>query len=246
MADQVALRDDVTCTGGLTVTGTLTSWAFAAVDVTVEGLLRNEGTITDGAHPVRLAALDDIDNQGVVSCAAVVIAGTEDQRVGIGAGLDVGTFEILSHLGGDTFQWYRDGEPLAGATGPVLVLDGVDLADLGTYQCVSDGLWSRSVEISESLATTAAPAVSPLTLAPSHPNPFNPATTLRFSLPRATEVRLAVYDVAGREVARLVDGLRPAGEHTVLWQPRGLASGTYLYRLRAGDSVLTGRATLLK
>ena len=52
--------------------------------------------------------------------------------------------------------------------------------------------------------------------------------TLRFSLARAMDVRLRVYDITGREVVTLADGARGAGEHVVRWDARGVASGAYL------------------
>ena len=79
-----------------------------------------------------------------------------------------------------------------------------------------------------------------------YPNPFNPETTIRFELPEAVHVRLVVYDVMGREVARLVDGAMPAGQHRARWDASGLPSGVYLYRLTAGDFSQTKRMTLLK
>jgi hypothetical protein len=59
-------------------------------------------------------------------------------------------------------------------------------------------------------------------------------------------VRLAVYDVAGREVVRLVDGMRPAGEHEVSLEGRGMPSGVYHYRLEGGGSVVVKRCVLLR
>ncbi|HEY2955356.1 MAG TPA: glucoamylase family protein [Candidatus Eisenbacteria bacterium] len=66
------------------------------------------------------------------------------------------------------------------------------------------------------------------------PNPFSERTTLRYRLPRPARVRLALYDVAGREVAKLVDAEEEAGEHEVEWRGGGLRSGIYYCRLEAG------------
>ena len=65
----------------------------------------------------------------------------------------------------------------------------------------------------------------------SYPNPFNPSTTIRFSLLEAAPVRLAVYDVLGRQVLMLLDGTREAGTHEVSFDASHLSSGTYFYRL---------------
>lgn len=72
------------------------------------------------------------------------------------------------------------------------------------------------------------------TLASNYPNPFNPSTTVAFTLPAASRVDLVVYDLQGRRVVQaLKDAQQPAGRHTVSIDGSGLASGTYLYRLTA-------------
>jgi len=72
-------------------------------------------------------------------------------------------------------------------------------------------------------------------LAQNFPNPFNPTTVVSYQLSAASHVRLAVYDMLGREVATLVDGQQTPGEHRVSFDARGLSSGTYHYRLTASD-----------
>lgn len=79
-----------------------------------------------------------------------------------------------------------------------------------------------------------------------HPNPFNPATTIHYSLPRRSAVRLDVFNILGQRVATLVDGDVSAGEHTVRWDGSNVASGVYLYRLRAGETTLARKMVLLK
>jgi len=78
------------------------------------------------------------------------------------------------------------------------------------------------------------------------PNPFNPATEIRFELPRASHVRLDVYDVAGRRVATLLDEPRAGGAHSVVFSPENLASGTYLALLRADGRRLVRKITLVE
>ena len=68
-----------------------------------------------------------------------------------------------------------------------------------------------------------------------YPNPFNPQTTITYDLPESVPVRLTIYDALGREVARLIDGVQPAGTHRAVWDAGRLASGLYFYDLRAGD-----------
>lgn len=72
-------------------------------------------------------------------------------------------------------------------------------------------------------------------LAAAYPNPFRTATTVPFELAEAGAVRLTVYDVLGREVARLADGFRAAGSHEVHFDAAALLNGLYILRLDAGD-----------
>ncbi len=78
------------------------------------------------------------------------------------------------------------------------------------------------------------------------PNPFNPTTDIGFSLPRATVVELIVFDLAGREVAKLVSGYKNAGEHRLTFAARHSPSGVYVYRLRAGGFVQSRKMILLR
>ncbi|MBK9777161.1 MAG: T9SS type A sorting domain-containing protein [bacterium] len=83
------------------------------------------------------------------------------------------------------------------------------------------------------------------------PNPFNPRTTIRFTLPGDGVARLAIYDLAGRLVRTLVAGSLAAGEHEAVWDGcddagRAQASGSYLARLEAGSGVRTVRMALVR
>jgi hypothetical protein len=83
------------------------------------------------------------------------------------------------------------------------------------------------------------------------PNPFNPRTVLRFGIPEASSVRLAVYSVGGQLVRILVDGPTGAGHHSVVWDGtdsggRAVASGVYLYRLVGVERTLVRRMALLR
>jgi hypothetical protein len=79
-----------------------------------------------------------------------------------------------------------------------------------------------------------------------YPNPFNPTTTIRYSLKETGKVSLRVYDVMGREVMVLVDGVQGAGEYSVVMDATGLSSGVYVYQLRAGGYVFTRKMMLVK
>jgi hypothetical protein len=83
------------------------------------------------------------------------------------------------------------------------------------------------------------------------PNPFNPVTTIHFSLENPVHVTLAIYDASGRRVATLVDGVRSAGPHAVQWgglntSGATVSSGVYFYLMRAGKTAISRRMVLLK
>ncbi|HUL43884.1 MAG TPA: T9SS type A sorting domain-containing protein [Bacteroidota bacterium] len=83
-------------------------------------------------------------------------------------------------------------------------------------------------------------------LVQNYPNPFNPATTIRFDLPTKNHVNLTVYDVLGREVMNLVNGVLGAGSYTVPANLSTMASGVYIYRLTAGDFTDVKKMLLVK
>lgn len=78
------------------------------------------------------------------------------------------------------------------------------------------------------------------------PNPFNPRTTIAFTIASEGAVRLDVFDVSGRKVATLVDGVKAAGRHTVDFEASSFSSGIYFYRLNAGGVVSQKKMVLLK
>jgi enterochelin esterase family protein len=79
-----------------------------------------------------------------------------------------------------------------------------------------------------------------------YPNPFNPSTSIKYSLPQASQVTLAVYTTIGQLVKLLVDEKQEAGYHEVTFDGSGLSSGMYFYRLRDGEIIQTKKLLLLK
>lgn len=79
-----------------------------------------------------------------------------------------------------------------------------------------------------------------------YPNPFNPSTTINFALPEQSDVTIRIYDVMGRQIATLMNENRPAGYHNILWDAGSVASGTYFYRIQAGDFASVKKLTLVK
>ncbi|HTO92921.1 MAG TPA: T9SS type A sorting domain-containing protein, partial [Bacteroidota bacterium] len=79
-----------------------------------------------------------------------------------------------------------------------------------------------------------------------YPNPFNPSTEIAFTIPKASQVELNVYNVLGQQVATLVNGPMAAGSHAVTFNAANLASGVYFYRLQAGSLATTQKMLLMK
>ena len=84
-----------------------------------------------------------------------------------------------------------------------------------------------------------------------YPNPFNPATTFKFTLPQKKHISLKIYDIHGKHIKTLTDGIYEAGRYFLLWKgtdqrDRPLPSGTYFYQLTAGHAYWTRQTILLK
>ena len=118
-------------------------------------------------------------------------------------------------------------------------------ADTGTLHA-----WGLHLELPDQVTPAVDPPVATRLLG-NRPNPFNPRTTLAFTLAHRERVRLSLYDLRGRLVRRLVAGELAAGHHTVIWDGRdgtgqGVASGVYLARFRAGDVAQEHKVMLVR
>jgi hypothetical protein len=150
------------------------------------------------------------------------------------------------------------GSPTAGVTATI---------DSQTLSPVSDTIWVRGrdaagnwgnatslvVIVNSELTTDVIDGSMPIRYAlhAAAPNPFNPKTAIRFDLPHAGLVRLAIYDISGRHVRTLVDGSMEAGSRVVDWNGKDdgghtVGSGIYLYRLDAAAFSQTRKMVLLK
>jgi hypothetical protein len=112
---------------------------------------------------------------------------------------------------------------------------------------LDEGRLPGTVSVSE----TGGDIPTTLQLSQNYPNPFNPTTQIQFSLPNQADVKLEVYDVAGRLVTTLINDNLTSGNYTVTWNATNrsgqtVSSGVYLYRLQAGDIVETKRMTFIK
>jgi hypothetical protein len=214
--------------GEVTVEGTLpvTIASFAASTVAATGSVRLEW-----------ATLSEINNYGFMidrrrhdETAYAAITGSF--VAGNGTTLDPHTYEFIDNTIAGPGQYdYR--------------LRQID--QNGTEHCFE----GASVNVVLSSVSEAAPGA--FALLQNYPNPFNPVTSIRYSVgvvsgqpPAASNVKLAVYDLLGREVAVLVDGGMAPGNYEVQFDGSRLSSGTYVYRLTAGERVETRKMVLMR
>jgi hypothetical protein len=113
------------------------------------------------------------------------------------------------------------------------------------------GVWKRPLSEVMNITGVSAGFAPSVTLPRSYPNPFNPNATIQYSLLKTGLVRVSIYDVTGRLVRRLVDGIRSEGEQRVIWDGRNdhgfdVGSGVYTYRLESAGTAVAGKMTLLK
>jgi hypothetical protein len=110
--------------------------------------------------------------------------------------------------------------------------------------------WSET----RSFTAISAPAKSPVKskegleyrLDQNYPNPFNPVTTIRYSLPEATNVELRVLNMLGQTVEILVDGYQSAGTHTIVFDASKLSSGFYIYQIKTPKFTSSRKLSLVK
>jgi hypothetical protein len=123
------------------------------------------------------------------------------------------------------------------------------------YTFTPDGLYAKDLVLSflqRTVLTTSVPG--PISssfpidfhLEQNYPNPFNPSTTIKFELPRTSQVNLTVFDILGRDVSVLVNERKEAGVYEVKFDGSNLASTVYFYRLQAGDFVQTKKLIILR
>jgi uncharacterized coiled-coil protein SlyX len=80
----------------------------------------------------------------------------------------------------------------------------------------------------------------------SYPNPFSKATSIKFALPKASNVELVVYNMLGQKVSTLISGQMAAGYHSITWDASDVSAGTYFYRLQAGNFISNKKVLVLK
>jgi len=114
---------------------------------------------------------------------------------------------------------------------------------------VNDARGNAGIVVHRSSALSApvqAPLPASVILHQNYPNPFNPSTTISYTMRERAHVRLSVYTLQGKEVARLVDEVKEGGTYNIVWDAAILPSGTYVYRLQSGPAVQMRMMSLIK
>ena len=183
----------------------------------------------------------------------ISLQGTDSNRLGIGT--------RVKAVAGDLVQWRDIGGGRWGSSsnapyvhlglGSHSIVDSIYVMwSSGRVDILTDVLVDQRITVVE--GTTHVGDLDPsnvpvsFELFKAYPNPFNPLTTLGFSLPVTSRVSLVVYDVTGRRVASLVDGAKPAGTYQITFDGSGLASGVYFCRLQAGEFTAVQKMVLVK
>jgi hypothetical protein len=218
---------------------TTMAWAYGAIyntDDTVDVSLlvvRSVGELTPGYYPIDLtnymamfAFLDGVADFTIPEDSGDIQAwldGIVAEHMFIGSG------------GGITVSAVDDGQFAGSFSG--------QMVDPDTFTIIA--INGGSFALTGGPVLTAAPLASARIEHGAFPNPFNPKTRLRFSLPEAGSVRVSVHDLAGRRVALLEEGWAPAGERVLDWDAQGMSAGLYLYRIESAGLAVSGKVVLL-
>jgi hypothetical protein len=123
------------------------------------------------------------------------------------------------------------------------------------YPISSDGFCFDDISVTGSAsASSSGPHVfngqgvlpTEFALSQNYPNPFNPLTRIAFALPKASQVRLVIFNILGEKVKILADGYLEAGEYSYEWDASNVPSGIYLYRLTADEFTSSKKMVLMK
>ena len=119
--------------------------------------------------------------------------------------------------------------PLAATTKYYWHVSAIDTAGAGDYSETANFTTGTGIDAIDDL--TGIPKV--FALFQNYPNPFNPSTTIRYDIPKNSNVKITIYDILGRVVVKLADGIQAAGKYSIQWNPSNLSSGVYFCRINA-------------
>ena len=111
---------------------------------------------------------------------------------------------------------------------------------------IDNPMWYQGVFQNETAVSDFQSTPNEFALKQNYANPFNPATTVSFTLQKATRVTIDIYNINGQHVQTLLDDHKNGGVHNIEWNARSLPSGTYFIRMRADDFIATRKSLLLR
>ncbi len=132
--------------------------------------------------------------------------------------------------------------PLVATTKYYWHVSAIDTAGTSDYSATANFKTGTGIDAVDELSGTP----KEFALFQNYPNPFNPSTTIRYDLSKNAYVKVTVYDILGRVVANLVDGVQSASKYSVKWNPSGLSSGIYFCRIQAQNQDGSGKFTSVK
>jgi hypothetical protein len=141
----------------------------------------------------------------------------------------------------DGNSWHAQNAGLANTTANSIAGDSRGFLYVGT----NSGVF-RSNQSVTSVRLPSRNSSLGFSLSNNYPNPFNPSTTIEFSVPHATFVTLKIYNTMGQEVSTLVSQNLKAGVHKTRWDTNAVSSGVYFYRLQTVDEVITKKMALVQ
>ncbi len=240
------------------VAGSRAGWGASSGDYDNDGdldLYVTINTLTAGAAQDALYRNDLANGNHWINIKCI---GTTSNRAAIGTKV-----RVKATVFGNTFWQLREISSQNASTGQNSLRAHFGLGDAavidslvidwpsGTTDIATNMQSNQFVTVTEGGQITAIDENPPLApadfkLQQNFPNPFNPTTTIQFTLPRAAGVTLKVFDMLGREVATLLEGELRAGAHSVVFEARDLSSGFYFYKLQVDNLLMVKKMLLMK
>ena len=126
--------------------------------------------------------------------------------------------------------------------------NGEDIVKIWTYDYYSGGSGNISIRYQTGFSQSLNIFDNNLefNLSKAYPNPFNPVTNFEINIPKADYIKISAYDMAGRKVADIFDGIINAGKHTLKWDASDMQSGIYIIKSDYSNSIFTQKVALIK
>ena len=154
-------------------------------------------------------------------------------------------YEVIATVGASTFEYVDTDADLSGSAPTVKYR--VDAIDGGSSLGFTNTVETEAIlPVEKQLKESQSNPIKGYSLKENYPNPFNPTTTITYTIPEKQDVKIRVYDPFGREVAELVNEVKAKGEHSVNFDGSNLASGVYYYTITAGNYTETKKLMLIK